>query len=347
MDDHPDPIQDLILSPALSLGQAGHLADQFTAASTFARYQERQSVQTLRRHQADLALFATYLRQIPGLTRIGDLSQDPLAWSGMSKGLVEGFVQWQLSEGYAIGSVNVRLSTVRLYARLAQGAGVLDENQAAMIRTVRGYRAREGRRIDAQRAVTRRGEKKARWTELSITQAQMLIEQPDTPQGRRDRVLVCLLLYHGLRCEELPPLQVEEIDLERGEFSFTQFKSDKQLRHRLHLPTYLALQRYLALDHPTRTGRLLLGSRKSRTGGKLEGFMSTSAINQRIRVLGEAIGVDTLSPHDCRHFWATSAAEAGTELVSLKQAGGWASLEMPLRYIKEREIANERVKLAH
>lgn len=347
MEDHPDLTQDVVLIPSLSLGEAGHLADQFTAVSTFVRYQERQALETLRRHQADLALFATYLGQIPGLAFAGDLYHDPQAWSGMSKGLVEGFVQWQLAEGYAIGSVNVRLSTVRLYVRLAQGAGVLDENQAAMIRTVRGYRAREGRRIDAQRPVTRRGEKKAQWTELSIAQAQTLIEQPDTPQGRRDRVLLCLLLYHGLRCEELPPLRVEDIDLERGEFCFTQFKSDKQLRHRLHLPTYMALQRYLALDHPTRTGRLLLGSRQSSTRDKLTGFMSKSAIYQRVRALGASIGVDTLSPHDCRHFWATSAAEAGTDLASLKQAGGWASLEMPLRYIKEQEIANERIKLTH
>ena len=75
--------------------------------------------------------------------------------------------------------------------------------------------------------------------------------------------------------------------------------------------------------------------------------MSKSAINQRVRVLGETIGVKDLSPHDCRHFWASSAASAGTDLESLKQAGGWASLEMALRYIKEREIANEGVKLAH
>ncbi len=346
MEDRSDGTPFLVPS-SLSLAEAGQLADQFTAQTTFARYQERQAPDTLRRHRADLALFTTYLQAIPGLTALGDLYGDPTAWSGMSKGLVEGFVQWQIQRGYAVGSVNVRLSTVRLYARLAQGAGVLDENQAAMIRTVKGYRGREGRRIDAQRPITRLGEKKAQCTNLTIQQAQTLIDQPDTPQGRRDRVLMCLLLYHGLRCEELPPLQVEDIDLQYGEFGFTQFKSDKRLRHRLHLQTYLALQRYLTLDHPTKKGRLLLGSRKSRKGDKLEGFMSKSAINQRVRALGEAIGVEHLSPHDCRHFWASSAAEAGTDLESLKQAGGWTSLEMVLRYIKEREIANERVKLAH
>jgi integrase len=346
MENPSDETTALVLQPSLSLTKAGQLANQFTAASTFARYQERQASNTLRRHQTDLALFTTYLQAIPDIGTLGDFYHDPAAWSGMSKGLVEGFVQWQLNKGYAIHTVNARLSTVRLYARLAQSAGVLDENEAAMIRTVVGYREREGRRIDEKREVSRVGAKKKHWTQLSIEQAHNLLNQPDTPQGRRDRLLLCLLLYHGLRCSEVAQLQVESFDLAKGVMTFEQPKTGKRLRHQLHLQTSLAVMHYLAKDHPTRIGALLLGSQK---GGKLLGGMSLSAINQRIRALGKRIGVTrlVLSPHDLRHFWATSATEAGTDLESLKQAGGWASLEMPLRYIKEREIANEKVKLSH
>jgi integrase len=260
----------------------------------------------------------------------------------MTRGLVEGFVQWQIRAGYAIGSINMRLSTVKLYCRLAQGAGALGEEQAAMIRTVMGYRGREGKRIDAQCPVTRVGDKKAEPTALSVAQANALIEQSDTPQGRWDRVLMCLLLYHGLRCEEIPLLQVSSFDLRAGHFCFEQPKVGGELRHRMHLQTALVVKRYLEEDHPTR--QLLLGSRKN---GQLQGTMSKSAINQRVRWLGEQIGMKKLSPHDCRHFWATSASEAGTDLENLKQAGGWASLEMPSRYIKRRMIANEQIKLSH
>jgi integrase len=205
-----------------------------------------------------------------------------------------------------------------------------------------GYRGREGKRIDAARPVTRVGDKKAEPTPLTVAQAQALVKQPDTPQGRRDRVLMCLLLYHGLRCEEVQLLQMASFDLEKGEFHFEQPKVDGELRHKLHLETYLAVKAYQEKDQPT--GSLLFGSRKD---GRLVGTMSVSAINQRVRFLGEQIGVDHLSPHDCRHFWATSASEAGTDLENLKQAGGWASLDMPSRYIKRRHIANEQVKLSH
>src|SRR5215469_14153238 len=181
---------------------------------------------TIRRHQADLDLFAFYLRTIPGAIAIGDLYNDPFAWGAMSKGLVEGFVIWQRKLGYAIGSINMRLSTVKLYCKLAQGAGALDEQHAAMIRTVMGYRGQEGRRIDAQREKSRVGAKKAQPTNLSVAQARALIEQPDTPQGRRDRVLLCLLLYHGLRCEEVQYLTLASLNMEHGVFVFAQANVD-------------------------------------------------------------------------------------------------------------------------
>ncbi len=325
-----------------SLAQAGRLADEIAARNAFARYRERKAPETVRRHRADLNLFTIYLQQLPGVQAVGDLSTDPVAWQGMTKGLVEGFVQWQLREGYAIGSINMRLSTVKLYCKLAQGAGALDEEHASMIRTVMGYRGREGKRVDASRPVRRVGEKKAEHTSLTVAEAQALIQQPDTPQGRRDRVLMCLLLYHGLRCEEVQLLQVSSFDLVTGHFRFEQPKVGGELRHQMHMQTYLAVKHYLEQDQPS--AALLLGSRKDR---RLEGTMSKSAINQRVRWLGEKIGVEHLSPHDCRHFWATSASEAGTDLENLKQAGGWASLEMPSRYIKRRAIANEKVKLSH
>jgi integrase len=62
-------------------------------------------------------------------------------------------------------------------------------------------------------------------------------------------------------------------------------------------------------------------------------------------MLGKEIGLDHLSAHDCRHYWATCAAKNGTDPFVLQEAGGWSSLAMPRRYIEDNEIANEGVKL--
>ncbi len=98
--------------------------------------------------------------------------------------------------------------------------------------------------------------------------------------------------------------------------------------------------RYLEVCKPV--NKLLMGSRK---GGKLEGEMSERAITDRVKTLGESIGINGLSAHDCRHYWATSAVRNGTDIKSLQDAGGWSSPAMPLRYAESPTIANQGVKL--
>ena len=73
--------------------------------------------------------------------------------------------------------------------------------------------------------------------------------------------------------------------------------------------------------------------------------MTARAVTARVRLLGERLGIAGLSAHDCRHYWATSAARHGTDPFVLQEAGGWSSLAMPRRYVEENEIANEGVRL--
>src|SRR5947209_11964111 len=107
----------------MPLAQAGQAADTAAAANVFVRYRQRLGKATRDRHAADLACFTDYL-YLAGI-EAGELLLDPLAWAGMSWGLVAGFIEWQLQQGYAIGSAHVRLSTVKLYCQLALQAEVL------------------------------------------------------------------------------------------------------------------------------------------------------------------------------------------------------------------------------
>jgi hypothetical protein len=43
---------------------------------------------------------------------------DAMAWQGVSWGLVEGFRNWMVGQGDAVGSINVRLAAVKAYAKL-------------------------------------------------------------------------------------------------------------------------------------------------------------------------------------------------------------------------------------
>ncbi|MHB1480885.1 MAG: hypothetical protein ACYCXH_01050, partial [Bellilinea sp.] len=112
----PDDPRQLTLPTILE--KAGSAASQAAARHRFADYRSRLALQTVRRQDADLALFAEFLYTVR-VRDIDDLTLDPEAWRGVTWGLVETFVKWQLKEGYAVTSVNVRLSTIKTYARLA------------------------------------------------------------------------------------------------------------------------------------------------------------------------------------------------------------------------------------
>ena len=198
-----------------------------------------------------------------------------------------------------------------------------------------------GRNADRSRGVTRKGTKKAQPVSINPTQAQTLKTMPDdSPQGRRDALLMCLLLDHGLRCGEIAALPADAINLSEGVLKFYRPKVDKEQIHRLTRDTLQAAIRYFEVCSPSE--RLIMGSRKN---GKLVGSMGERAITDRVRVLGESVGVEGLSAHDGRHYWATSAIRGGTDVRALQDAGGWSNPIMPLRYAEASRIANQGVKL--
>lgn len=340
--------QDALTTPG-PMATMGVVANAVAADSVFADYRSRKAPNTIRRQDADLALFADYLGDVGVDTTAQALATNPAAWSGLTWGLVEGFNRWQLQRGFAVGSVNVRLSTVKVYSKLAAKAGTVEPGELALIKNVAGYSRNEAKRIDDQRdealIPTRIGDKKPAPVLISRDQAALLKGQPDSPQGRRDRVIMCLLIDHGLRVSEVAALTVDAFDLARREFRFYRPKVDKTQTHELTADTFDAVSAYLGQDAPEASGDLLL--RGSRKGGRLtDPGMSVQNINLRVRTLGEAAGVPGLSPHDCRHYWATTAARNGTPIDRLQDAGGWASPAIPLtRYVAPAKIANEGVKL--
>lgn len=328
-----------IYDPSNALAVAGQVANQYASQNIFAEYREQITPNTRRRQDAEIRLFEQYLRVAGAF--VCELSTDADCWRGMTYGLVKGFRQWMLSQGYAVGSVNVRLATIKRYCGLAHEAGAIDESEHLKIKGVAGFAHRQARNVDEKREKTRTGSKKATATGLTKEQADALKRQPDTPQGRRDSLLMCLLLDHGLRCGEIAILQVANFDLKAGTFAFYRPKVDKPQTHKMTTDTLRAAAAYLHTDAPA-VGALLLGSRK---GGKLQGRMSERAINERVGRLGASAGIKGLSPHDCRHYWATRAARQGTDPFALQEAGGWNSLAMPRRYVETAKIANEGVKL--
>jgi integrase len=318
-----------VISNSLSIGQ---VANDVASQHVFQDYTQRKSDNTLRRHKADLALFREYLNHV-GIFPTGDLATDPAAWQGMTWGIVKGFVEWQLQRGFAIGSINSRLSSVKVYAMLALKAGAIEANEGYLIKNVSGYASTEGRKIDLRRTTSRLGRKKSEAVGITPAQAKALKRQPDTPIGRRNRLIMCLLLEHGLRVSELSLLKTSDFDRDTNLLSFYRPKVDKPaIPHLLRNSTLSAMLDYLDSD-ALALGPLLRGSRKSRTGDNLtEPGMAEQNINALVGKLGRAIGLDGLSPHDCRHYAATKLAK-NRPVKELMDFFGWTSAATAMRYV--------------
>lgn len=315
----------------------GAAANQVARGSLLTDYQARKSNQTLRRQRADIALFEQFLAEAGTLAE--GLSTDLARWSTITWGLVEAFHRWQLAKGYATGSINVRLATIKAYCQLAAKAGYLPYQEMALIQTVKGYRAAEARNIDEKRTQTRHvGAKKAFPVSLSPVHAALLKDQPATARGRRDALMMCLLLDHALRVSEVAALDRRSINLQTGELTIYRHKTNRTQIHQLTTDTYQAAQVYLA-NCPPEQEPLFVGICSKKR-------IDPSSINARVSQLGELIGIKGLSPHDCRHYFATDAIRNGTDTKSLQDAGGWNSPAMPLRYAESARVANSGVKLS-
>jgi len=358
--------------------QAGAAANRAAADFLFADYRQRRAEKTLRTQKAALVLWVEYLSQVGAVEALSAAAvawaQNELepaafkalvdyadsqpaalihvvaahycqaastAWIGITWGLVEGFVKWLLNQGYSVASVNNRLSAVKVYARLAARAGAIPPTEHALIKEVRGYGLTEGKRLDEKRQRNRIGYKKREAIVLSAAQAGRLkSHHPPTPQGLRDRLLICLLLDLGLRASEAAALRVEDLEPPQQIAVYRQ-KTDSLDRMILSRDLLQALADYAPYRRPQ--GILLRGSRKN---GKLtQQVMSVRAIGSRVKLLGrDILGIWELSPHDLRHTWATRAA-SGSNPFALRDAGGWSNMQTPGRYVERAQVVNEGIEL--
>lgn len=333
------------LVPADNDARIAEAANRVADHNAVSDYRAGRSKNTLRAQDADLERFSAFLAHV-GQVSEHHLAETPEAWRHVSHGLVEAFKRHMLREGYAVSTVNRTLSTIRTYAQLAQHCIPADE--LAAIERIHGYKLGDAKNINQKRidegVATRKPEAKKRTpTAISKVHIKALIDDhPDTPQGYRDRLLMALLLYMGMRVSEVVLLEWERIDAHAKTLTFYRPKVSLWQTHNMPEVVFNALVSY-AVYIPKTSTRILWTTTSEGTIDS-EG-MSISGVNRRVATLGKQVGLPTLSPHDCRHSWATRAARAGTDAFTPQQAGGWTSIATAKRYVEDAKIANEGLKL--
>ncbi len=301
-------------SPAFGNEESGtSMEKQETEAQERVRaYLKSLSARTRQRHEDELKVLLKYLAHKRIIPVSGNLETDLFLWKVWTREQVLDFVAWMRTQGYAQESIITCLYTIKTYCRMASEVGILSTSEYGRIRAIQLEKDKQPVSGDITRPSRPLSKKKPSPLPISASQAERLLQQPNTPQGARDGLLLCLLLQQGLWPMEIATLPVDAIDLSTGTLTVYRTLAREKQVHPLTGETLTAAQRYLSFCSPST--RLLMGSRK---GGYLTGQMTDRAIHDRVRALGERVGLSTLSPQDCHRYWEQASQGIASEEKSL------------------------------
>lgn len=158
------------------------------------------------------------------------------------------------------------------------------------------------------------------------------------PTGKRDKVIVLMLLDTGLRAGELSRLTVGDVQEEK--VYIAPWRSGKKTKSRfvfIGRSAVRALWRYLLdRDSPADQEPLFLS--------RWEDPLNSNSLRNMINSLGIRAGVPKAHPHRFRHTFAIQYLRNGGDVFTLKRLLGHSTLEMVQRYIN---LADQDAAAAH
>jgi len=178
-----------------------------------------------------------------------------------------------------------------------------------------------------------RSPKKARKLPVTLTEQECrrlldaAYQSHYTMLGFRDRAVLSLLLYTGLRRQELLELDLDDVDLRQGWLRVRRGKGSKMRMVPLALEAISAIEDWLEFRPQCRHQGLLAtltGKRLGRHG--LQALFRKALLNAGIMRPG-------LTVHSMRHTFASLLLRSGCDLMSIKEMLGHASLESTAIYL--------------
>jgi site-specific recombinase XerD len=234
-----------------------------------------------------------------------------------SKMVVQDYRTELEKQGLAPSSINVQLAALRKLASEAADNGVIAPEIAAGIAKVRGVR--------------RAGVRTGNW--LTQEQAQQLLTLPDvaTLKGRRDQVILALLLGCGLRRSELAALTVEHIQRQDGRWVVVELVGKGGRVRSVPMPSWAKA----GVEHWTCAAGISEGKllRPVNKADRLNGeSMTAQSIFEVVERYSELLGI-RVAPDDLRRTFAKLAHRGNSPVEQIRRSLGHASLQTTERYL--------------
>ncbi len=168
---------------------------------------------------------------------------------------------------------------------------------------------------------------------LSDAQARALLDAPptDTLKGLRDRAILSVLLFHGLRREEVCKLRVKDFGQQRrGVVHMLIFgKGGKQRYIPIHPETTQLVAKYLKLaGHAAQKDSALFRSLRSGGSGAAGGLSPGAIYAEVVKLYMNQLGIsgENMGPHALRATAATSALEHEADIAQVQEWLGHSNI---------------------
>jgi integrase len=222
-------------------------------------------------------------------------------------------------------TINVRLSAIRKLVGEARQNGLIGPEEAANLSDVPN--------------IPQKGARLGNW--LTREQAKELLAVPDRSKlkGKRDFVIIALLVGCALRRQELATLKLEDIQLREGRWVIIDLRGKGGRIRTVAVPIWVkqGIDAWIA-EAKIEKGRLLRPLSKSgkMVGDKLGDWAVWSVVEQS----SKQIGIEHFGAHDLRRTCAKLCRKNGGDLEQIKFLLGHSSIQTTERYLgSEQEIA--------
>lgn len=270
---------------------------------------------TIDAYAKDLALYREFLEE-RGRMQLAQATRDDII----------AFQKDQLDKGFAISTIERRLSAIKGLHRFALREGYVETDPAQAIPLPK----KPERLPDV----------------LSVEQISSLLDSIDTstPIGKRDATMLEVLYGCGLRVSELVNLDRSHMLVDEG-FLRVFGKGSKERMVPISGIAFDRMIEYLndvrpELENPriAANAALFLNAR----GGRL----TRQSVHRIVTRAGMSIGVKNLHPHTLRHSFATHLLEGGADLRSIQDMLGHADIattqiytHVQMTHLKEEYLA--------
>lgn len=177
---------------------------------------------------------------------------------------------------------------------------------------------------------------------ISDDQARALLNAPDpnTLKGKRDRAMLAVMLYHGLRRAELCALKVGDISPRRGIMTLTVHGKRGKIRYLPIHPKALGLihDHLEATDHQSTPTAAIFRPVQTQTGPLEKSLTGGSIYRNVVMRYAKAVGITVadFGPHALRATAATNALENGADIAKVQEWLGHSDISTTRLYDKRQ-----------